>query len=258
MRQVVTTICYLLVTIVTTAFAGDIVERDGVLVTAEDYPETHGNIRDPIVNFALRIFHSLEDFRNDNYKHSAETTERDHVIEKRNKMNKAFISEEHIENHKTNNTGNVGIANDELEQELPIKYTIVEDYHNVLGYKNMNMPNQEKVAKIVNPSQNFKAETFEDPVINIVPFDFNFNFLSGEEEFKSNENDMVEKTTQFVEGTIFEESSVIKKISKPELLKFVARSSITRNDIAEQPQMQVLGQSVEMENFWQFDREMGK
>ena len=69
---------------------------------------------------------------------------------------------------------------------------------------------------------------------------------------------MVEKTTEFVEGTIFEESSVNKMISKPELLKFVARPSITRNDIAEQPQMQVLGQSVEMENFWQFDREIGK
>ena len=91
-----------------------------------------------------------------------------------------------------------------------------------------------------------------------MPFDFNFNFLSGEEEFKSNENDMVEKTTQFVEGTIFEESSVNKMIRKPELLKFVTRPSVTRNDIAEQPQMQVLGQSVEMENFWQFDREMGK
>ena len=246
MRQVVTTICYLLVTIISTAFAEDI---------AEDYPETHGNIRDPIVNFALRIFHSLEDFRNDNYKHSAETTEKDYVIEKRNKMNKAFISEEHIENHKTNNTGNVGIANDELD--IPIKYTIVEDYQNVLGYKNMNMPDQEQVAKIENPSNNFKAKTFEDPVINIVPFDFNFNFMSGEEEFKSNENDMVEKTTEFVKGTIFEESSANKMIRKP-LLKFFTRPSFTRNDIAEQPQMQVLGQSVEMENFWQRDRKIGK
>ena len=244
MRQVVITFWYLLVIIVTTAFA------------VEDYSAPHESMRDPIVNFALRIFHSLEDFRNDNYKHSAETREKDYVIEKRNKMNKAFISEEHIENHKTNNTGNVGIANDELD--IPIKYTIVEDYQNVLGYKNMNMPDQEQVAKIENPSNNFKAKTFEDPVINIVPFDFNFNFMSGEEEFKSNKNDTVEKTTEFVEGTIFEESSVNKMISKPELLKFVARSSITRNDIAEQPQMQVLGQSVEMENFWQFDREMGK
>ena len=255
MRQVVITICYLLVIIDTKAFAG---ESDGVLVTGTDeyFPAPHENMRDPIVNFALRIFHSLEDFRNDNYKHSAETTEKDYLIEKRNNMNKAFISEEHIENHKTNNTGNVGIANFELEQDIPIKYTIVEDYQNVLGYKNMNMPDQEQAAKIVNPSQNVKAKTFEDPVINIEPFDFNFNFLSGEEEFKSNENDMLEKTTEFVEGTIFEESSVNKMISKPDLL-FVTRPRISMNDIAEQPQMQILGQSVEMGNFWQFDREIG-
>ena len=190
MRQVVITFWYLLVIIVTTAFA------------VEDYSAPHESMRDPIVNFALRIFHSLEDFRNDNYKHSAETTEKDYLIEKRNNMNKSFISEEHIENHKTNNAGNVGIANFELGQDIPIKYTIVEDYQNVLGYKNMNMPDQEQAAKIVNPSQNVKAKTVEDPLINIVPFDFNFNFLSGEEAFKSKENDMVEKTTGFVEEPI--------------------------------------------------------
>ena len=35
----------------------------------------------------------------------------------------------------------------------------VEDYQYVLGYKNMNIPEQEKVVKIEIPSQNFKANT---------------------------------------------------------------------------------------------------
>ena len=44
MRQVVITFWYLLVIIDTTAFAVD------------DYSATHESMRDPIVNFALRIF----------------------------------------------------------------------------------------------------------------------------------------------------------------------------------------------------------
>ena len=32
---------------------------------------------------------------------------------------------------------------------------------------------------------------------------------------------------------------------------------ITRNGLVKQPQMQILGQTVEMENLGQFDREMG-
>ena len=47
--------------------------------------------------------------------------EKDYVIENRtrDKINKAFISGEHIKNHKTKTTDNVGIANDELKQDLP-------------------------------------------------------------------------------------------------------------------------------------------
>ena len=68
---------------------------------------------------------------------------------------------------------------------------------------------------------------------------------------------MLEKTTEYVEGTIFKESSVNKFIRKPELMKIGTLPRITRNGLVKQPQMQILGQTVEMENFLQLDREMG-
>ena len=115
MRQVFTTICYLIVIIVNIAFTGDTVESDGVLETVTD--EVHS----------------------------------------------------------------------------------VEDYQYVLGYKNMNIPEQE----------------------------------------------------------ISRPTPVNKFIRKPELMKIGTLPRITRNGLVKQPQMQILGQTVEMENFWQLDREMG-
>jgi hypothetical protein len=185
------------------------------------------DLRDPIVNMALSIFHSLEDFCNDHYEHSPEFLGGKYSEEKlkdkrtNDTVNTNLISEKHFVNHNNKEIHSINNEHIQLKHQIPIKYTIVEDYKNVQGYINVNIQkqNNDNVIEMENRTKIDKNNISEKPIVKLRPFNFNFSFPSIPEKLPNNENQSInfsEETTdrKFSTNDVDDERYIYRYILK--------------------------------------------
>ena len=94
---------------------------------------------------------------------------------------------------------------------------------------------------------NLQTNFSEISHIKIIPFEYDFSFLSNNGESGSSE--LLQKTDDYSQ-----ESAETENLQQQQTFQNIKNPG---NTLMKQPQMQVLGQSVEMESFWDFDREIG-
>ena len=202
--------------------AGKITE--GLTISDDEVTDNVKAVKDPIVGFALKIFQSLEMFDNKNSGYIKKLKKEINRSEKTDNSDASSLEYENLQ--------------DTRSVEYPRKYILVKDYQTVLGYKNIGQEQEEGQLKI---SQQLSKN---DPIFTVAPFHFNFRFFSEntpnyDKNYKKQKKAAKENLSGKETATV---NQIVKNIESP------------RQQL---PQMQLLGQPVEIDSFWDFDRELG-
>ena len=206
-------------------------ERSEALATSDDeVTDNNKVVKDPIINIALKIFQSLENFKDKHSGHNEESKAGHH----RNENNDKYEAS----NSKVSNV------------EYPRKYILVKDYQTVLGYQNIEQEQEHEQEQEQEQKQEQEQgqeqltirdqSIKEDQTITVAPFHFKFRFFT--ENTSDHAYDMNDEKQE--------------RIIEPEKVNLSGEKSV-KGPKLQLPQMQVLGQSVEMDSFWDFDREIG-